>query len=714
MKKHQTIPILILLMIIIVFSTQAKNVDINTAKNVAINIFTERSGHPNKQALIDKILEEKENGVTVFYIITYADKGFAIISAEDAIKPVLGYSFESYYNEYDHAPAFEFYILERFRKQIYAVKATKKIQDAETKSAWDYYSSATVNFNPKSVQSEFPMLKSIWHQRWPFNGLCPADTNACPTCNDHAVVGCVATAMAQVLKFWEHPWHGTGSHSYTPEDHPEYGVLSADFGATDYNFDYIPDSSDVYFEDLAELNYHCGVAVNMNYGPEGSGAWPWDEKDDVANALRDYFYFDGSVEGIRRSEHTTTWVDIMKDNLDANRPVIYGAIDNQEEEGHAWVLDAYEAGDMFHCNWGWGGNNDGYFSIDNFNPGGYLFDVYELATVNIFPQAAHVSGTWTAAGGPYVFDYNCYVDEGNELTIEPGTEIIFNGRYKLDVRGRLLASGTISDSIFFNAEDTDIGMKGVRFINQNNNPADSSKLQYCSFNRGKGENTIVNAYSGTKGGSIYCENSSKVLISNCLVQYSQAGYGGGIACFDTSNVRITDCVIRKDTATMGGGLYFSNSNPVFSRNIIERNISTTSTGGGTFCNYAEPTFFQDTIRNKTGKFGGGVGATYSWAIFDEVVIHDNNAEVDGGAMYITQSNLSMSNSEIYENTATDLAGGVLCYWNSNANFDHVQIHHNSSDSASAFYVLDAYPVLTNTTVTDNPSGPLGQGILVDD
>jgi hypothetical protein len=714
MKKHQTIPILLLLMIIIVFSTQAKNVDINTAKNVAINIFTERSGHPNKQAQIDKILEEKENGVTVFYIITYVDKGFAIISAEDAIKPVLGYSFESIYLETDHAPAFEFYILERFRKQIYAVKETKKVQDAETKSAWDYYSSATVNFNPKSTKSVFPLLKSIWHQGWPYNGLCPEDTNAGPGCNDHTVVGCVATAMAQVLKFWEHPWHGIGSHSYTPEDHPEYGVQSVDFGATIYNFDYIPDSSDVYFEDLAELNYHCGVAVNMNYGPSGSGAWNWEDEEDVANALRDYFYFHGSVDGIRRSEHATTWVDIMKENLDLNRPVIYAANDNQQDAGHAWVLDAYDVDDMFHCNWGWGGNDNGFFSIDNFNPGGYLFDVYEVATVNIFPQTAHVSGTWTAAGSPYVFDYNCYVDEGNELVIEPGTEIIFNGRYKLDVRGRLLAIGNVTDSIFFNAEYPAVGMKGVRFTNLNNNAADTSKLEYCSFDRGKGEYTVVNTYGGKKGGAVYCENSSKVLISNCLIQNCQADYGGGIACYDTSNIRIQNCHIRKDTATMGGGLYFSNSDPLLSKNIIERNISTTSTGGGAFCHHADPTFFKDTIRYNSGQFGAGIGTMYSWAIFDGITIHDNDAMVDGGAMYITQSNLTVTHSEIYENTAADLAGGVLCYWNSNVNFDHVLIHHNSSDSASAFYVLDAHPVLTNTTVTDNPSGPLGQGILVED
>ncbi|MCB2219839.1 MAG: C10 family peptidase [Bacteroidetes bacterium] len=714
MKKHLPILILIILVIIFAMSTRAKNIDINTAKTIAINLFTERAGQPNKTASIAEIIEEKEHGVTYLYIVKYTGKGFAVVAGNDLIKPIVGYSFESQYNEGDHSPAFEFYILERYQNIISNLKNTGAVQLPEVKNKWEHYQKSPASFNPKGVLNAFPLLKSIWHQRWPYNGLCPEDTNSCPTCNDHALVGCVATAMAQVMKYWEHPWHGMGNHSYTPEDHPEYGNQSADFDTTYYNFDFIPDSSDVYLADLAELNYHCGVAVNMNYGPSVSGAWTWYEKDEVANALRDYFYFHGTVEGIRRSEHSTTWVEILKENLDLNRPVIYAAQDNQQDAGHAWVIDAYDVGDMFHCNWGWGGSDNGFFSIDNFDPGGYLFDVYEMATVNIFPVAAHASGTWTAAGGPYVFNYNCYVDEGFELEIEPGTEIIFNGRYKLDVKGRLLAIGNITDSIFFSAEIPRIGMEGIRFINLNNNSADSSKLEYCSFDHGKGEYTVVNAYGGKKGGAVYCENSSKVLISNCLIQNCQADYGGGIACYDTSNIRIQNCLIRKDTAIMGGGLYFSNSDPLLSHNIIERNTSTTSTGGGAFCHHADPTFFKDSIRYNSGQFGAGIGAMYSWAIFDGVIIHDNDALVDGGAMYITQSNLTVTHSEIYENTAADLAGGVLCYWNSNVNFDHVFIHHNSSDSASAFYVLDAHASLTNTTIADNPSIPAGQGIFIED
>jgi hypothetical protein len=331
------------------FSVFTKEVDISTAKRVAINWFTERAEKTVSDIRITKIIEEKENEETIFYVMIFSEKGFVLIAADDIVKPVLGYSIKSNYAEGNHSPAFEFYILKRFRKQIYAAKQAKITTTEETVLEWQRLSASPESFQPKNVKGVSPLLTSIWGQDWPFNAYCPYDING-PS--DHAVTGCVATAMAQVLNYWQHPWHGTGSRSYTPEDHPEYGVQFADFGNTTYNFDNMPDTATALSDDLATLMYHCGVSVDMNYGPDGSGAWGWGNHD-VSDALKDYFYFDGFAHHIVRSSHVFEWADMMRDNLNHYWPVIYAAEDNQADAGHAWVLDGYTDGDYFHCNWGW-------------------------------------------------------------------------------------------------------------------------------------------------------------------------------------------------------------------------------------------------------------------------------------------------------------------------------------------------------------------------
>ena len=680
----------------------AKNVSLKTAKNVALNIYAERSGSGLKNVKIDKVTEIKENGVTCLYVLEYSVKGFAVISADDIVQPVLGYSFESYYDENDLAPGFEFFVLKRNRKQIYAAIQAKMSPDAETVAGWAKYSSAPASFQPKAVESAFPLLTTVWNQNWPYNALCPVDTNSGGSYNDHVPLGCVATAMAQVLNYWHHPWHGTGYHSYTPEDHPEYGTQSADFANTYYNFDNMPDNATAYSEDLAELNYHCGVAVDMEYGPDGSGAWGWGNSD-VKDALQNYFYFSDDGNDINRSSYPVTWVDKMKENLDLNRPVIYGGTDTDEDAGHAWVLDAYTTGDMFHCNWGWGGSDDGFFSIDNFGPvnGGYTFDFYEHASVNIHPKTGTLSGTLTLAGSPYIYNYDQYVNAGSQLTIEPGVEIIFNGRYKLEVRGRLTAQGTNSDSIKFLVQLSDIGMRGVRFINLNENSADSSKLEYCLFSNGKGEYTVVNMLGGIKGGGIYCENSSKVLIANNTIKSCKAEYGGGIACYDTSNVMIKNCEILFDTATMGGGIFLSNSDAVLSNNTIRNNYVEYSTGGGVFCSHSDAVFFKDIIRYNKSHFGAGIGFNDSQAVLDSVTIKFNEADIDGGGLYLDNSDIILNDVQIYGNEAGNQGGAMVCYNNSDPQFSRALIHNNLSPEGASMVVVDANPFFTNSTITDN-------------
>ena len=110
----------------------AKEVSVSTAKNVAVNLYTERAVNPAPNVYISNIIEEKENGETIFYVMVYSEKGFALISADDIVQPILGYSFESTYDENDLAPAFEYFILKRYRKEIYAAKQAKVTANLKT------------------------------------------------------------------------------------------------------------------------------------------------------------------------------------------------------------------------------------------------------------------------------------------------------------------------------------------------------------------------------------------------------------------------------------------------------------------------------------------------------------------------------------------------------------------------------------------------------
>ncbi len=711
MNTKLSLPILgcIVIFTLQLHSVLASEVAISTAKNVAMNIYTERFVQGSSATVI-KMIEEKEKGETVFYIMVYATKGFAIISADDAVRPVLGYSFESVWNENDHSPAFEFYILERFRKQIYAVKQSKQIADQKTLAEWEHYCKPPEFFQPDNTDDAVPLVYTLWGQRTYYNAMCPADP-AGP--DGHALVGCVATAMAQVLNYWQHPWHGTGSHSYTPEDHPEYGVQSADFSSAIYNFDNMPDVVTTYSDDLAELMYHCAVSVDMNFGPNGSGASGW-SNNDISHALETWFYFNDAVNDLNRSSYLgELWPDLLKEDLDLYRPIVYGALDNQNDVGHTWVIDAYTSGNMFHCNWGWSGADNGWFSIDNFSANGHTFDVYETACVHIFPQTSHVNGTWDLSGSPYNLNYDYYVDAGDQLTIEPGVEINFTGRYKLEVKGRIVAQGTETDSIFFTSGLPEIGTRGVSFDNTNNYAADSSILRYCSFEHGKGKIISYFAPDLLSGGTIYCENSSKVTISNCLITGSSASYGGGIGCFGGSNISIANCVIENNTAeSHGGGIYMSSSNAVLSSNLIQNNTCSYSNGGGVYISYSDPTLFQDTIRHNNSQFGGGIGFDHSDALLEEVVIHDNSANVNGGGLYMAESSPDLSRVHLFNNAAEGLGGAMLCWLNSNPHIDHTLINNNSAHEGAAMAILSSNSDLNHVTMASNAADIDGAAVYL--
>jgi methionine-rich copper-binding protein CopC len=361
MKKY------LLSLIILLLSWQAAfahPVSSEKAKQVAINflksevslyhsedvVLLKTYSAPIQQYANPQILED----TPLIYLFADNQQNFVLVAADDVAYAVLGFGSKSTTEE-NYPFAFQKWLEDYKRQLAYAIEQDLEQQEDAAQS-WELLLSGNYQAATKAVN---PLLTTIWNQTPYVNDLCPGGS----------VTGCVATAMAQVMKYWNHPEQGTGMHSYT---HPQYGTLSANFGATTYQWADMPNAVNSPNNAVATLMYHCGVGVEMSYSPQVSGAYVVALDDPVCaeNTLKDYFGYSQSLQGVKRDNgySTTQWTNLIKAELDGGRPVLYAGYGSGG--GHAFVCDGYNNSNYFHFNWGWGGAYDGYFLIDALNPGG--------------------------------------------------------------------------------------------------------------------------------------------------------------------------------------------------------------------------------------------------------------------------------------------------------------------------------------------------------
>ena len=412
MRKFTFIAILISLSI----TAMAKHVDLETAKSVAATFWMKnvQKGNIQKSGIEFRDITEQTEFANIYILNT--NGGFVIVSADDVAKPILGYSQQGVFNP-ENIPANAKSWLRNYCNEIqYAIDNNIETSE-ENREAWNNLRNGA-GLTPRSTRTVSQLLTTYWNQRPYYNALCPYDEEE----GELSVTGCVATAMAQLMKYWNWPLHGTGSHSYTSEDHPEYGTMSADFENTTYDWDNMPnylseESSSTEINAVATLMYHCGVSVEMMYSAMGSGAYTitYDGQLDFCteNALRDFFGYSNDLHGEYRSfeyedENGETqtfvaytdseWLAMLKEDLDALRPVLYtGASD---DGAHAFIFDGYDENDLFHVNWGWAGHADGFFSMDALEPnpggiggGGYQFNMEQTAIFGVMPAYTNLSAT---------------------------------------------------------------------------------------------------------------------------------------------------------------------------------------------------------------------------------------------------------------------------------------------------------------------------------
>ncbi len=362
----------------------AQYCDINKAQNIATNTINERFSSVSKENLQYKITEaytQTYNGNEVFHIFNLEPQGFVIVSANQSTIPVLAFSTESVFETEELNPAAMSWV-NNYAKQIdYNIRNNVKPSDQSVKD-WESLSKSADDFVAKSgIKAISPLLKTKWNQGRYFNTACPPDASGT---DGHAVVGCVATALGQLMNYFRFPSTGTGYYGY---EHPDYGWLEVNFAEQSYNYDQMPVLPTDYNDDIARLLYNIGVSVDMNYGPDGSGM----NNHKGAYTLRTYFGYDSETTYFFRDSVAPEfdWIGTLVEHLDQNIPLYYaGWSDYVYVSGHAFILDGYSDDTHYHINWGWGGSSDGYFLIDDLTPGGSDFTLLHEVIAYAVPASA--------------------------------------------------------------------------------------------------------------------------------------------------------------------------------------------------------------------------------------------------------------------------------------------------------------------------------------
>ncbi|TAJ08213.1 T9SS C-terminal target domain-containing protein [Marinilabiliaceae bacterium JC017] len=375
--------------------SKAEPVDTTTAKIVATNFYLSRVDQTGLKSIGLKLVYDCKGIISeireesVYYVFNVDNnRGFVIVSAEDNTVPILGYSDNGAYSKTNQPPAFIEW-MKHYEEQIIYIKENQILADQRIESQWGTYKSALKSSRLKAIIAVELELTTEWGQRGYYNRYCQNNIGNVP-------VGCVAVAMGQIMNYWGYP----GSNDFIPgynddinEDDDSNPIPGSDYGPissveeTYYNWNEMPDalidgSSNVQIDAVSELLCHCGVAVKMNYGPYGSGAY----SIDVDNALVDYFKYSAECELIRRFWHPNNWENLLKNELDNKRPIYY---DGQGTGRHAFVCEGYDDLGKFYFNWGWYGLHDGYFHLHDLTPGDPPyendFSGYQLAIINISP-----------------------------------------------------------------------------------------------------------------------------------------------------------------------------------------------------------------------------------------------------------------------------------------------------------------------------------------
>ena len=395
-------------------SMMAKPVEPEKAMQVAKNFVAQYvKGTDKLEATVVYTHKMPKIGQPAMYVVNLGNM-FVIVSADDIAHPVLGYSLSRPWPTSETQtsssakeqgkvvlPSQVTSYLNDLAAQIEAVSGSPYIREASPSNP--YNSSPNIGEVPegqRGISSEWrqllslnsnlltttnlpdsvgPLLTTTWDQEQYYNALCPEDA-AGPA--GHAVTGCVATAMAQIINYWGYPAHGFGTHSY----YCYYGNVAADFDSSNYDYTHMPSaltSSNTQQEinSVATLMRDCGIANDMLYGSASSGAL----YKNIRGAFISHFGYSSNLGFADRTMYADDeWIALLRREIDSGAPVYYSG--QNGIVSHAFVLDGYKEDGYFHFNFGWSGYSDGWYLTSAINPS-WEFNYWQQAIVGIRPDS---------------------------------------------------------------------------------------------------------------------------------------------------------------------------------------------------------------------------------------------------------------------------------------------------------------------------------------
>ena len=575
-----------------------------------------------------------------FYIYNIGGEGFVIISSNTVLPPVLAWSDQGAFPDMEEAPDNFASWMRHYGEMIDYAMENHITPEAKIQRQWE--EAAQGVFGTRDTRTVNPLVSTRWNQDCYYNEYCPETSGGWwwgGPCG-HCYAGCVATAMSQVMKYWDYPVTGFGSHSYV---HSQYGEQSANFAATTYHWDEMPveifDSNDA----VATLLYHCGVSVNMNYSGSGSGA----QSQDVETALRSYFGYCGAKYRQKTSYQEDAWIAMLKAELDLSHPIYYSGANG--DSGHAFVCDGYDNNDLMHFNFGWSGSGDGFYStydVNGFNQG-------QAIVTNIFPVSiqADANGiiyvtedgtgdgsSWTNATNKLQYASALSSGGGTRVWVKAGTYYgdtsDAEGAFSISAYNRVYGGfeGDEGPDYDLSLRDFDKnptildGQGARRVLLQDQAFSSASMAIWDGF-------TIQNGAIGS-GAGVYLNNH--VTLNNFkIINNAATMFGGGVYINSTggiAHVTLYNCRIMDNSASMGGGVC-DRVGADYTNCRISNNTASTKGGGIYLYNNTEPTLKNCILSNNTAVSAGGMYARGKFSAYNCDFVMNHATESIGGVYH---------------------------------------------------------------------------------
>ena len=684
----------LMLIIISMYGLIADPVDVNDAQQVAYNLYVERSGREDLSGLeIIETFIETEDSLNIYYIFNFNQIGYMLVAADFSVFPVLMYSFETDYSPDDN-PEYFIELLDHFKELVIYIKENNIEPTEDIQNEWIRLNVDSNDFVPDlNFREVEPLLTTSWHQYSPYNDECPYET----------IVGCVAVAQGQFMKYWYFPFHGSGTHSYIPNTYPDLGEQYADFENTYYDWDDMPDSineesdpGEIYA--IANFLHQCGVSVNMDYGwyhTGGSSAGFFS----ISYALETYFYYDSDYQNLYFDDFTLDeWNEILQNELDNSRPVPYA---HNFPNHHARVIDGYQGEYHFHENSG-GGGGGSYFYVEDY------LEYDHRAIINLTPE--QINSDFTAVSSqegefPLMVlfeDISILLDHNFPYNVEPIS------CWQWDFNSDGIIDSELQTDVFTYDEP---GLYDVTLTVSNGTDTDTiTKLNYIYV-----YDTQPILYVDALNGSDENDGTEENPFVTIQKGVDEADYYDDVVIVKpgtyNENINFNGKCITLKSSDGPENTIIDGSNPVDpdlgSVVIIENCI-------------AEPLVFDGfTIENGIGiidyvnqqfpeNYGGGLYIIDSFANLNNIVIKNNNAEqiLDysfGGGIASINSNLTIENTRLISNTSQSYGGAIYCR-NSELEIINSTISDNFCRTSGGVYCLDDNNILiTNTIIWDNQS-----------